>query len=170
MSGPGGVGEERLDLAGLLVKEAIREALYRELDAWRRRDWAQVRAGFVPGARVELGFEAALVAEAQLERLAESMRGYVASSLLASNCRVEVGFGGVAARSSAMILAAHEPPPDSGERTRLEALRFNDQWARDAAGEWRVASRRAESIWSAWLDPRRDDRAGDHRHAAEWER
>ncbi len=169
-SGRGERGEERIDVGALLAKEAIREALYRELDAWRRRDWTQLRAGFVPGARVELGFEGAHAVDAQVGRLAESMRGYVASSLLASNCQVELGLGGVAARSSALVLATHEPPAESGERTRLEALRFSDRWTRDVDGEWRVSARRTESLWRAWLEPRRDDRTGDHRNAAEWER
>lgn len=161
---------ERSRVAALLAKDAIREALYRELDAWRRRDWAAVRACWVPGARALLGFDAEPRAEAQLERLAEAMRGFAASSLLVSNCGIELEAGGRVARSSALVLAAHEPPADRGERTRLEALRFADVWTCDEASTWRIAERRVEVLWRAWLDPRHDDRTGDHRHAAEWER
>ena len=157
--GQAGVGE-------LLAKEAIREVLYCELDAWRRRDWAAVRACWVPGAGADLGFDAERTCEAQLERLAEAMRGFGASTLLASNCRIELE--GHIARSSALVLAAHEPRAESGERTRLEALRVTDAWALAADGSWRIASRRLETLWRAWLDARRDDRAGDHRPAKEW--
>lgn len=161
---------ERSRVAALLAKDAIREALYRELDAWRRRDWAGVRACWIPGARAELGFDAEPRAEVQLERLAESMRGFEVSSLLVSNCAIELEAGGGAARSSALVLAAHAPPASRGERTRLEALRFADAWISDEASGWRIAERRVESLWRAWLDPRHDDREGDHRHAAEWKR
>jgi hypothetical protein len=58
----------------------------------------------------------------------------------------------------------------SGERTRLEALRAEDAWALAPDGVWRVERRRLETLWRAWLDPRGDDRAGDHRHAREWAR
>ena len=138
----------RADIAELLAKDAIRDTLYRELDARRRRDEAGVRACWAPGAEPELGF--------------------AASSLLASNCRVELE--GRAARSSALVLAAYEAPPERGERTLLEALRFDDAWTLGADGSWRIASRRAEPLWRAWLDPRGGDRAGDHRHAEEWEK
>ena len=163
-------GRVRTRVAELLAKDAIRETLYRELDAQRRRDWAAVRACWVPGARAELGFDAEPSAEAQLERLAEAMRGFTASSLLASNCVIELEPGGAAARSSALVLAAHEPPASRDERTQLEALRYADAWTRDETGGWRIAGRRVESLWRAWLEPRRDDHAGDHRQAAEWER
>lgn len=173
---------ERTDIGPLLAKEAIREALYDALDAWRRRDWGRLRASFTPDARIDLGLR--MVAqddpdrtsprgfdvEREVAALADAMRGYVASSLVASNCQIELGFGAMAARSSTLILAAHESPPESGERIRLEALRLNDRWIRDRAGEWKVAQRTTESLWRAWIDPRRDDRAGDHRHALEWER
>ncbi len=161
---------ERTRVAELLAKDAIRETLYCELDAWRRRDWAAVRACWVPGARAELGFDAEPRVEVQLERLAEAMRGFVASSLLASNCTIELEAGGAAAHASALVLAAHEPPASGGERTQLEALRFVDAWTRDDAGGWRIAARRVELLWRAWLEPRHDDRAGDHRNAAEWDR
>lgn len=164
---------ERTRVAELLAKEAIREALYRELDAWRRRDWAAVRGCWAPGARAELGFDAEPRAEAQLERLAEAMHDFAVSSLLASNCTIDLEAGGAAARSTALVLAAHEPLAsrvERGERTRIEALRFADAWTCDEAGRWRIAGRRIESLWRAWLEPRRDDREGDHRHAAEWER
>lgn len=154
----------------LLAKEAIRDTLYRELDAWRRRDWNAARACWAPGARAELGFEAEPRAEVQLERLAEAMRDFEASSLMASNCAIVLEPGGDEARSSALVMAAHEPPASRDEKTRLEALRFEDRWRRDERGDWRIAGRRVESLWRAWLEPRRDDRAGDHRHAAEWER
>ena len=177
-SGP--APSERIDIGPLIAREAIREALYDALDASRRRDWARLRAGFAPDARIDLGLRPvgqdgnapplAADVESQVAALADAMRGFVASSLVASNCQIELGFGAMAARSSALILAAHESPPDSGERTRLEALRMNDRWIRDRAGEWKVAQRTTESLWRAWLDPRRDDRAGDHRHALEWER
>lgn len=161
---------ERSRVAELLAKDSIREALYLELDAWRRRDWSAVHACWVPGARAELGFDAEPRAEVQLERLAEAMRGFAASSLLASNCVIELEACGAAARSSALVMAAHEPPAPRGERTQLEALRFVDAWSRDEAGVWRIAGRRVESLWRAWLEPRYDDRAGDHRNAAEWDR
>jgi len=76
----------RADAAALLAKEAIREVLYRELDAWRRRDWAAARACYAAGARADLGFDAGRTVEAQLEGLAHSLGGAAASSLLASNC------------------------------------------------------------------------------------
>jgi SnoaL-like domain len=155
-------------LAELLAKEAIREALYRELDAWRRRDWVAARESYAAGARADLGFDAERTAEAQLERLAHSLRGAAASTLLASNCLIELGPG--SARSTALVLAAHEPRAQAGERTRLEALRLVDAWALGADGGWRIESRRLESVWRAWLDPRLDDHAGDHRHARDWER
>ena len=180
-SATGSGANERIDLVPLLAKEAIREALYAELDAWRRRDWTRLRASFTPDARIDLGLgwvdrnDAAPTpvgsdVESQVARLAEAMRDFVASSLVASNCQIELGFGAMAARSSALILAAHESSPESGERTRLEALRFTDRWIRDRAGDWKVAQRSTESLWRAWLDPRHDDRAGDHRNATDWER
>ena len=156
------------DLADLLAKEAIREVLYRELDAWRRRDWAEARTGYAPAAHVDLGFDAERTAEAQLARLADALAGDAVSALLASNCVVEVA--GERARSSALVLATHEPRAEAGGRTRLEALRAEDAWARSADGAWRVERRRLETLWRAWLDPRRDDLAGDHRHARDWER
>ena len=155
------------DVAGLLAKEAIREVVYRELDAWRRRDWEAARACYVPGARADLGCDAERTIEAQLEHLAQALRGVAASTLLASNCRIELAAG--SARSSALVLAAHEPRAESGERTRLEALCAVDAWALEADGIWRISGRTLETLWKAWLDPRRDDRAGDHRHAKEWE-
>ena len=163
------MGDETLRqpaLAELLAKEAIREVLYRELDAWRRRDWAAARACYAADARADLGFDAGPTIEAQLERLAQAMRGVAASTLLASNCLIELGAG--SARSWTLLLAAHEPRGESGERTRLEALRAVDAWREDADGAWRIESRRLELAWRAWLDPRRDDRAGDHRHAKGW--
>jgi len=156
------------DAEALLAKEAIREVLYRELDAWRRRDWAAARECYAAGARADLGFDAERTAEAQLARLAHSLDGASASALLASNCLIELGPG--SARSTALVLAAHEPRAEAGERTRLEALRLVDAWALGGDGGWRIESRRLESVWRAWLDPRRDDRAGDHRHARDWER
>jgi len=161
---------ERTRLLELLAKEAIREALYRELDAWRLREWEAARAVYAPGARVELGFDVEPHADAQLARLAEAMRGFATSSLLASNCVVELAPARDAAMLTALILGAHESPPERGERTRLEAVRFTDAWTRDAAGEWRVSARKAERVWRAWLEPRRDDREGDHRHAVDWTR
>ena len=163
------MGDETLRAAGvaeLLAKEAIREVLYRELDAWRRRDWAAARACYVAGARADLGFDAERTVEAQLEGLARALRGVAASTLLASNCLIELD--AATARSSTLVLAAHEPDAEGGERTRLEALRAVDAWREDADGAWRIESRRLELVWRAWLDPRRDDRAGDHRHAKEW--
>jgi hypothetical protein len=150
----------------LLAKEAIREVIYRELDAWRRRDWAAARACYVPGARADLGFDAERAIEAQLELLADLMQRFEASTLLASNCLVALAAG--SARSSTLVLAAHQPFAESGERTRLSAERAADEWTQGEDGSWRIASRRLETLWRAWLDPRRDDRAGDHRHAEEW--
>jgi len=156
------------ELAELLAKEAIREALYRELDAWRRRDWEAARAGYAPGADVDLGFDVERTAEAQLARLAGSLGGAAASALLASNVIVEVA--GASARSTALVLATHEPAAASGGRTRLEALRAEDAWTLGKDWVWRLERRALATLWRAWLDPRREDRAGDHRHAQEWER
>lgn len=163
-------GGEDGRLAELLAREAIREALYRELDGWRRRDWSQVRTIWLPEARAELGFEAEPRVEAQLACLAEVMRGFVATSLVVSNCAIALAPDGRTAELTALILAAHEPPAERGDRAPLDALRFSDRWVRDEVGSWRIASRRSEPIWRAWLEVRRDDRVGDHRHAAEWER
>src|SRR5262245_46993124 len=163
------MGNETLRAAGvaeLPAKEAIREVLHREPDARRRRDWPAARACYVAGASVDLGFDADRTREAQLERLAQALRGVAVSTLLASSCLIELGAG--SARSATLLLAAHEPRPESGERTRLEALRAVDAWREDADGGWRIESRRLELVWGAWLDPRREDRAGDHRHAKGW--
>lgn len=157
-------------LAELLAKEAIREALYRELDGWRRRDWPSVAAIWLPNAAAELGFDTEPRAESQLACLADAMRDFASSSLVVSNCTIELAASGRQAELSALVLAAHEPPPSRGDRAPLDALRFSDRWQREDDGAWRIAARKSESIWRAWLDVRRDDRVGDHRHALDWER
>jgi ketosteroid isomerase-like protein len=153
-------------LAELVAKESIRDVIDRYLTAVGAGDWDAVRQCFVPGAYADYGFDGERTIEAQLELVQRGIRRFDASTLLGSNCSVTVD--GEAASSDSWALTAHQAPAESGDRTRLSAVRYTDEWARDGDGRWRITRRTLDTAWRAWLDPRRDDRAGDHKHADEW--
>ena len=150
----------------LLDRQAIEDVLTRYLDAVRRRDWEEVRSCFVPGAHADYGFDADRTIEAQLELLKRGIERFDVSTLLGGNCIVELASD--RAWSQMTALTAHQSPPESGERTRVSTVRYADEWVRGGDGAWRIASRTLDTVWRAWLDPRFDDRAGDHRYAHEW--
>jgi hypothetical protein len=153
-------------LAEVLTKEAIRDVIDRYLTAVGRSDWATVLGCFVPRAHADYGFEVEQTIEAQLELVKRGMQRFDASTLMGSNCTISLH--GESASSESLALTAHQAPAESGERTRLSAVRYLDEWTREVDGRWLITSRILDTIWRAWLDPRRDDRAGDHRYADEW--
>jgi hypothetical protein len=150
----------------LLDRQAIEDVLTRYLDAMRRRDWQEVRSCFVPGAFADYGFDAEQTIEAQLELLKRGMERFDVSTFLGGNCIIELASD--RAESQMTALTAHQPRVDSGDRTRVSTVRYEDEWVRGDDGAWRIARRTLDTVWRAWLDPRFDDRAGDHRHADEW--
>jgi hypothetical protein len=153
-------------LAEIIEKEAIRGVIDRYLTAVGQHDWVTVLGCFVPQAYADYGFEVDRTIEAQLELLKRGIRRFDASTLMGSNCTISLH--GDSASSESMALTAHQASAESGERTRLSTVRYLDEWSRDVDGLWLITSRTLDTVWRAWLDPRRDDRAGDHRHADEW--
>jgi len=153
-------------LAEIIEKEAIRSVIDRYLTAVGRQDWVTVLACFVPQAYADYGFSVERTIEAQLELVKRGIRRFDASTLMGSNYTISLH--GDSASSESMALTAHQATAESGERTRLSTVRYLDEWSRDVDGLWLITSRTLDTVWRAWLDPRRDDRAGDHRHADEW--
>jgi hypothetical protein len=154
------------ELAAALAKEAIREVIARYFDAVGRRAWDEVLACFTPGAYADYEFDAERRIEVQVELLQRGIRRFDASTLMGSHAVVTVGSGRASSVSTA--LTAHRSPPERGERIRLSAVRYTDEWVEQPDGGWKISRRAIETMWRAWLDPRDDDRAGDHRHADEW--
>jgi hypothetical protein len=153
-------------LRQLVDKERIRTTMASYLLAVGRHDWSTVLSCFVPGASADYGFDGERTIEAQLELLKKGIARFDASTLMGSQCVVQLA--GATAVSTTMALTAHQAPEDSGERTRLSAVCYDDQWTREEVLGWRITVRNLRTLWKAWLDPRRDDRAGDHRYAHEW--
>jgi hypothetical protein len=149
----------------LLARDEIDQVLARYFFAVARHDWETVRACFVQGARADYGFEAELTIEAQVEYLSIGIDRFPVSTLLGSNSLVRWVPGG--ATSETMAFTAHEAPEATGERTRISVVRYDDVWT-NASEAWRITDRTLVTLWRGWLDPRRDDRAGDHRYASEW--
>jgi hypothetical protein len=153
-------------LLELLDRDAIEQVLSRYLDAVRRRDWADVLSCFVPGAYADYGFDADRTIEVQVELLRKGINRFDASTLIGSNCLIDLASDRASSRMTA--LTAHQSRADTGERTRISTVRYEDDWVRGDDGAWRIARRSLDTVWRAWLDPRWDDRAGDHRYADEW--
>lgn len=153
-------------LAELVAKDSIRGVIDAYLTAVGGHDWETVLGCFTTNAYADYGFEVERTIEAQLELVQRGIRRFDASTLLGSNCTIAVR--GDSESSESLALTAHQAPAESGERTRLSAVRYVDEWIRDVDGRWSITSRKLDTVWRAWLDPRRDDRAGDHRHADEW--
>lgn len=149
----------------VLEQEAIRDVLARYFLAVGDGDWAAVEACFAPAARVDYGFEGEQTLAAQLGFLRAGIERFESSTLMMSNSVVSVA--GEEASSQVMALTAHQAPEASGDRTRLSVVRYEDRWRREPQG-WRISDRRIRTLWRAWLDPRRDDQAGDHRNARDW--
>jgi hypothetical protein len=158
------VDEERV--RQLLDRQAIEDVLTRYLDAVRRHDWEQVLSCFVPGAAADYGFDVDRTIEAQLELLKRGIVRFDVSTLLGANCIIDLASDRASSQMTA--LTAHQSPEGSGDRTRISTVRYEDEWVRGGDGAWRITSRTLDTVWRAWLDPRFDDRAGDHRHADEW--
>jgi hypothetical protein len=154
------------DVQRLIDTESIREVVARYLFAIGRRDWDAVATCFVPGAYADYEFEAEHRIEAQLALVRKGMARFASSTLMGSN--LEITFDATGAASESLALTAHEAFATSPDRTRLSAVQYSDRWTRCADGQWRISERRIRTLWRAWLDPRRDDRAGDHRYADEW--
>jgi hypothetical protein len=158
------VDEQRL--REMLDRDAIETVLTRYLEAVRRRDWTEVLSCFVPGAYADYGFDVERTIEAQAPLLERGMRRFDASTFIGSNYVIELDSDRASSRMSAFT--AHQSRPETGERTRISTVRYEDEWARGEDGEWRITRRTLDTVWRAWLDPRFDDRAGDHRYADEW--
>jgi hypothetical protein len=161
-----GMSESSAQLQRLLDTESIREVVARYLFAIGRRDWEAVATCFVPGAYADYEFEAEHRIEVQLELVRKGMARFAGSTLMGSNFAVT--FDATGAASESIALTAHEAFPASPDRTRVSAVQYSDRWIKGAEGQWRISDRRIKTLWRAWLDPRRDDRAGDHRYADEW--
>lgn len=150
----------------LLDTEAIREVVARYFLAVGRRDWQAVEDCFASDASVDYEFDVEQTLKAQLVLLQAGMARFRSSTLMGSNCIVRLD--GQKASSQTMALTAHEAPADSEDRTRLSTVRYDDEWVRTDHPGWLISKRRITTLWRAWLDPRRDDKVGDHRNAAEW--
>jgi hypothetical protein len=155
---------ERLQM--LVDTESIRDVVARYFFAIGRRDWEAVQACFVTGAFADYEFNEEKTIERQLALVKKGMLRFRSSTLLGSNSLIQLE--GARAESQTMALTAHESEPDTHERTRISTVRYEDSWAKQSTGEWLIVRRRVLAIWKAWLDPRFDDRAGDHRYADEW--
>jgi hypothetical protein len=158
------VDEQRL--REMLDRDAIEAVLTRYLEAVRRRDWPEVLSCFVPGAYADYGFDVERTIEAQAPLLERGMQRFDVSTFLGSTCVIELA--GDRASSSMSAFTAHQASPKTGDRTRVSTVRYEDEWIGGEDGTWRITSRKLHTVWRAWLDPRFDDRAGDHRYAEEW--
>lgn len=156
---------EQLRLA--LDREAIREVLARYFLAVGDHDWNAVEGCFAPGAYADYEFDAAKTMQAQIEYIKAGIARFESSTLMMSNAVVTLS--GDRAATQVMALTAHQAEAECSDPTRLSVVRYDDKWLREAHDRrWRIAERRVSTIWRAWLDPRRDDSAGDHRNAREW--
>ena len=155
---------ERLHV--LIDTESIREVIARYFFAIGRRDWEAVQACFIAGAFADYEFNEEKTIERQLALVKKGMLRFRSSTLLGSNSLIQLH--GARAESQTMALTAHEAQPDANERTRISTVRYEDSWTKQDNGDWLIARRRVIAVWKAWLDPRYDDRAGDHRYADEW--
>ena len=152
-------------LQRLVDTENIREVIAAYFFAIGRRDWQAVHACFVSGAFADYEFNEEKTIERQLELVKKGMLRFRSSTLLGSNSLIQID--GSRAESQTMALTAHEAEPAAHERTRISTVRYEDTWSRQG-GAWLITGRRVIAVWKAWLDPRTDDRAGDHRYADEW--
>ena len=153
-------------LQEILDCEAIRDVVAKYFFSVSNRDWPAVLSCFVPGAFADYAFSSERTIEAQLELVKKGISRFNASTLMGSNCSIELGDRRASSRT--MALTAHQSPPETSERIRLSAVRYDDEWVQDGNRNWLIARRQLVTIWKAWLDPRYDDRAGDHRNAKDW--
>lgn len=122
-----------------------------------RRDWAKVKACFVPGTLVDysalMPIEAAVPAEEVVDRIAAAIEIYAVTVHNVGNH--EVILDGDVAHSEACIVAHHvyEDPARQDGRLPVAGLRYRDVLVRDGSG-WRIRDRVATTDWRAWWDPR----------------
>lgn len=150
----------------LAAREDIEDTLARYSFAVARHDWDEVLACFTPGAFADYGFEAPKTIEEQASLLDRGIRRFPASTLLSSAPVITWTSSG--ASSVTLALTAHEAAPETEEPIRVSVVRYEDEWRRMDDGRYRIARRRLVNCWKGWLEPRHDDRAGDHRFASEW--
>jgi hypothetical protein len=151
----------------LVDSEDIRQTLSQYFLSVSARDWSKVLDCFVPNAAADYEFNVEQTIETQLELIRIGMERFDVSTIMGSNCVIEYQDDETASTQS-LAFTAHQSSPASSERTRISTVRYDDAWRKCEDGRWRITSRKIETLWRAWLDPRFDDRAGDHRFAHEW--
>lgn len=150
----------------LTARDEIEGTLARYSFAVARHDWNEVLACFVPGAFADYGFDVPKTIEEQAALLDRGIRRFPSSTLLSS--APVITWTATGASTVTLALTAHEAEPETGEPIRVSVVRYEDEWSRVEDGRYRIARRQAVNCWKGWLEPRRDDRAGDHRFASEW--
>jgi hypothetical protein len=140
-------------VSALIDRLAVKRAIVAYLDAVERRDWGRVRDTFAPGASVDYGTpgvdgvdDNVALLRAGVERLTS------ASTLLGMNAAVTVDAD--TARSTSWAFTAHCPAGQAGGRGRMSVVRYEDEWARQAGGGWRITRRIAHHELKGWLTMR----------------
>jgi ketosteroid isomerase-like protein len=150
MTGDPGPADLWTAVSTLIDRHAVKGAIVEYLDAVERRDWSRVRDTFAPGAFVDYGTpgvegadENVALLRAGVERLTS------ASTLLGMNAAVTVEVD--TARSTSWAFTAHCPAGEAGGRARMSVVRYEDEWARQAGGRWRITRRIAHHELKGWL-------------------
>ena len=141
----------------LLDQHLVREELLSYFVHVDRREWAPVKAVFVPGTLVDyhelMPIGDAVPAEDVVDAIAAAIELYSVTVHQMGNCKIVVG--GDRAHSETWVNAHHvyaDPERNDG-RLPIAGLRYVDEWARTPQG-WRIEHRHTSTDWRAWWDRR----------------
>lgn len=129
-----------------LARFEIRDIAERYFWALDRRDWDALESCFVPTARYDLfGGKVTMNSAAEVVARLKGVARYEATHHAWSNGQIEVD--GAAGSGVIHAVAYCVLPEVEGRQVRVRGLRYEDRYARDEAGRWRIAARLHVPVW-----------------------